>query len=144
MNFCGGSVEGIVNFIAYTHDFHFPQSLYSSYCCIVYNAQLTCWNRSLCSLDEFWNFLQRENFRCMGHATTSINRGKTCRRAAVHAPSCFAPNKTYRNFHSARLLPNGKPEPEAPTIYSRATKISVYTSWWKATSAPVIYTLCSM
>ena len=24
------------------------------------------------------------------------------------------------------------------------TKLGIYTSWWKATSAPVIYTLCSM
>ena len=32
---------------------------------------------SLCSLHDFWTFPQRENFRCTGHATTTIDRGKT-------------------------------------------------------------------
>ena len=84
MNFYGGSVEGIVNFDTRCATLTFYTSLY-----IVYNAKLAFLNRSLCSLHDLWNFLQRENFRCTGHATTSIDRGKTCRQAAVHAPSCF-------------------------------------------------------
>ena len=44
--------------------------------------------RSPCSLHDFWNFLQRENFRCTGHTTTSIDR-RNCWLVAVHAPSCF-------------------------------------------------------
>ena len=46
----------------------------------------TCLFRCPCSLHDFWNFLQHEDFRCMGHAATrSIDRGN-CRLAVVFSP----------------------------------------------------------
>ena len=46
----------------------------------------TCLFRCPCSLHDFWNFLRREDFCCMRHATTrSIDRGN-CRLAVVFSP----------------------------------------------------------
>ena len=77
MNFYDGSVEGIVNFDTRCATFTFYTFKLITSLYIVYNAQLEFLNRYPCSLHDFWTFLQRENFRYTGHATTSIDRGKT-------------------------------------------------------------------
>ena len=89
MNFYCGSVEGIVNFDTRCATFTFYTFIHITSSYIAYNAKLAFLNRCLCSLHDFLTFLQRENFCCTGHATTSIDRGKTCWQAAVHAPSCL-------------------------------------------------------
>ena len=72
------------------HDFHFPH--------LCSHTTPSLHFRRPCSLHDFWNFLQRENLRCLGHATTrSIDRAN-CWLAAVHAPSCCRSKFLYRTF----------------------------------------------
>ena len=67
MNFYGGSAEGIVNFDTRCATFTFNTFIRITSLFIVYNAKLAFLTISLCSLHDFWTFLQLENFRCTGN-----------------------------------------------------------------------------
>jgi len=63
MNFYCWCVEGIINFDTRCTTFTFYTFILITSLYIVYDAKLAFLNSRLCSLHDFWTFLQRENFR---------------------------------------------------------------------------------